>query len=63
MGASAAVLNCAEAASGSAQQPSGSLAGPGRSADFAPASEEARQGSGSGDCTKERSGWVLESGA
>lgn len=54
VGASAAVPRCAEAAAGRAQQPSGSLAGPGRSADFAPRSEEARRGSDSGDCTRER---------
>lgn len=53
VGASAAVPRCAEAAAGRAQLPSGSREGPGRSTDFAPRAEEAGQGLGSGDYTRE----------
>lgn len=63
VGASAAVPRRAEAATRRAQLPSGSLAGQGRSTDFAPGSEEARQGSDFGERMRERSGWVVERGA
>lgn len=42
VGASAAVPRRAEAATRRAQLPSGSLAGPGRSTDFAPGSEQGK---------------------